>query len=108
MINDVEQSLSFLVPNIFNLEEGELFYFYVRDRNGEAYTFPCSIQPNRELGLVVSINSLDFARIKGIRPEVEVVLLGEFVGGKDRRMQLTILLQRKIILLGKDIWGILL
>ena len=103
--NDVEQCLSFSVPRILNVEVGNLFYLYVRDSTGEAYTFPCSIQQKEDMGLVVSINWHGFVRVKEIRPDDEVFLLGEFMGGEDTRMQFSIELQRKIRLFGRDIWG---
>ncbi|EOX98124.1 Uncharacterized protein TCM_006959 [Theobroma cacao] len=103
--NDVEQSLLFPVPRIFNVQEGDLVYMHVRYNFGGTCKFPCCIKKYEETGSVLAIHWFEFVRLKGLRPNDEVILVAEFSSGKKTQMQLTMELKRKITLFGKDIWG---
>ncbi|WRX14360.1 hypothetical protein QQP08_006847 [Theobroma cacao] len=78
---------------------------HVRYNFGGTWKFPCCIKKNEETGSVLAIHWFEFVRLKGLRPNDEVILVAEFSSGKKTQMQLSMELKRKITLFGKDIWG---
>ncbi|KAG8650274.1 hypothetical protein MANES_07G022000v8 [Manihot esculenta] len=108
---DLEKSL--LIPTSLSLQPFEDGVHWEMDMNvhddcGQEWIFPCSIQRNEELGHVLSIGWLEFAKYGDIRVGDKVIFLEEpSLNDQANGDRIKIKVERKIRLFGKDIWAAL-
>ncbi|XVF67661.1 hypothetical protein PTKIN_Ptkin10aG0139400 [Pterospermum kingtungense] len=114
--SDVKNSL--LIPacsfDVFlRFQQGHFFYMNVVDQTGNAWTFPCFVQQTSSgddqsfVSSVISVGWLKFARNKDVRVGDMVCLHQKSVddNSSSGSVQFGIEVERKIRLLGQDIWA---
>lgn len=78
---------------------------HVHDEGGRKWMFPCCIKEDENMGRFLSVDWLEFARLKDVRVGDQFIIHEEIVKHQAAGTLIRIEVRRKIRLFGFDIWA---
>ncbi|KAJ6715497.1 hypothetical protein OIU85_026943 [Salix viminalis] len=105
--DDIENGLSIPGSSLGQLpdQEGLTMSMQVHDRNGQAWTFSCTIKRNDSVGHFLSVGWNKFVRERDLRVDDKVTIQEEAMKKEGSGTWIKVEVKRKIRLFGEDIWA---
>ncbi|KAJ0079647.1 hypothetical protein Patl1_23119 [Pistacia atlantica] len=108
-VDEIDMTRSLSLPTspmgLIHFEENQLMDMHVLDDCGQLWMFRCSIQKNVDAGCALSVDWLEFVRLKDVRIGDEVIFIQEIVKDQAMGARIKIQVKRKIRLFGQNIRG---
>ncbi|KAJ6309170.1 hypothetical protein OIU76_018709 [Salix suchowensis] len=105
--DDIENGLPIPGSSLGQLpdQEGLTMSMQVLDRNGQDWTFSCTIKRNDSVGHFLSVGWNNFVREKDLRVDDKVTIQEEGMKKQGSGTWIKVEVKRKIRLFGEDIWA---